>query len=255
MKNKNKGSIIAIALIILGAIILGGAGYVYKDELFSRKPDSDDLKLEEKNKDKNQQDETKDWKIYKNEEMGIEFKYPSDWGNLSVRKESSEEDALSYKGTKISAFNETPKNIFSFEAYTSDFIFLGMDDSGGIEYKGRQQDKQRLNCSYYEINKDCKNFEIQGRKAISVYTVVSAAGGVHFTKRTVLIENAHEKFSGIILENLLVGFSLTSVNSVLANEEYLKDIKNKINKGEFTMEDKKNMEIFNKIISTFKFNN
>jgi len=65
-----------LIVVVLAAIVGGGTIWLVKEQeaQFAKLPE---IKVPEKVKD-----ETADWQIYKNEEWGLEMKYPTDW-NLS----------------------------------------------------------------------------------------------------------------------------------------------------------------------------
>ena len=191
-------------------------------------------------------------KTYKNDEVGVEFGYPSDWQGFRVARESSDQSPTDYKGTGVSICSE-PTCLFNLTAYTPNFTFMGMSEGGGLEYLGRTSDKQRLSCSYYEITQGCKTFEIQGRKAISVYVTFSIGGGLHATRRVVLVENPGQKFTGIVMQYALSSLDVQSVNSREANAAYTSDVKNKLTRNELTAEDRNGLEVFDKIVSTVTF--
>lgn len=66
---------LVIALITAGILVLGVGGYVLVQKAVSRPLPLDDSGI--------QQDSTKDWKTYRNEKYGFEFKYPELWQLIS----------------------------------------------------------------------------------------------------------------------------------------------------------------------------
>jgi len=80
-----------LIIVILALIVVGETLYLAKQE----------VKLPEtKLPQKFIQDETADWKTYRNDEYGFEFKYPNQWGNVS-----NSPDAILYQSDSTVIFN------------------------------------------------------------------------------------------------------------------------------------------------------
>jgi hypothetical protein len=65
-KNKASAVVIAIIIVVVLAIIGGGVWYVVSKNQPSSSPTGEE-------------DQYKDWKTYRNEEYGFEFRYPKEW--------------------------------------------------------------------------------------------------------------------------------------------------------------------------------
>ena len=91
--NKKISTLIGILIIVVFALIVGGAIYWYSKEKF----ETPEVKVSEKTIT----DETANWKTYRNEEYGFEVKYPSNW-QLSTIKNDDDSESFS-----LSPANET----------------------------------------------------------------------------------------------------------------------------------------------------
>jgi len=90
--NKEISTPIAISIILILVILVGGFTWWQYGEIEKLRNELPDIELPEKKEEeikiseKLVEDETADWKIYRNEEYGFEMKYPSeDW---AIRSES-----------------------------------------------------------------------------------------------------------------------------------------------------------------------
>ena len=132
---------------------------------------------------------------------------------------------------------------------------MGMDSGGEISYLGLDVESKRLVCSTYSISKDCKNFEIQGRKAIVAYQDYTAAGVSHRVSKILLIENPNHKFTGIVLEAKLHSLDRQSAVNKAENAAYAKYAKEKLSRNDLSVEDKNMLKSFDAIVSSLKFIN
>jgi len=194
-------------------------------------------------------------KTYRNEKIGIEFKYLASWPDLTVKRKSGDQTPASYRGTQILVSCDTPNCAFNLRAYTPDYVFMGMDTGAEISYLGRDADSRRLNCSYYSISKDCKSFEIQERKTIVAYQDYAVTGGSHHTSKILLVENPNQKFTGLVLEVKLPSLVRQSLVSKTENEAYAKYAKEKLSRNDLSAEDKNMLKSFDGIVSSLKFIN
>ena len=92
--NKKVSTPIAISIIVLcaflaGLILIGKYGFFPEKETHLSKPS-------EKTEEVVTEDETTDWKTYRNEEYGFEIKYPKDWKERKVH----------LGGVELGIFNE-----------------------------------------------------------------------------------------------------------------------------------------------------
>jgi hypothetical protein len=124
---------------------------------------------------------------------------------------------------------------------------------GFPRYRGDPSESEKLLCYYYEIQKDCETFTVDSRNAISAYKTYAYAGGGHSTVRLALIENPEQIFTGILIYYNFGNLEEISVNSKEANEAYLLDVRKRIEDGETSPKDQENLEIFERILSTFRF--
>ena len=75
-KNQNRGAlslvitIIAVLAIVIGGILIWQFWYIFSSPTSTETPE----------------DETADWNIYRSEELGIEFKYPKEWGEPCINE-------------------------------------------------------------------------------------------------------------------------------------------------------------------------
>jgi hypothetical protein len=75
---KQKGFVIPLIIAIVAIFAVGG-GYYYTQKGNFLKDDKKGNVVIDDSKIASTADETKDWKTYKSEEYGFEFKYPADW--------------------------------------------------------------------------------------------------------------------------------------------------------------------------------
>ncbi len=102
--NQKISTPLAISIIVILAAILVGGIFIYQYRL--------------PKEEITETDETANWKTYRNEELGIEFKYPSNWENLFLTREKN--DILDWPGNVFTY--QDPQNIFYFFIYSEDFI-------------------------------------------------------------------------------------------------------------------------------------
>lgn len=235
-------------LIIAVAVIVGGTYYFIHKNSQSREA-TKKLELGVNLPSEN------NLKTYRNDGLGVEFKYPANWPDLAVRRQSEDQNPTSYRGTQVLVSCDTPNCSFDLLAYTPDYVFMGMDNGGEISYLGLDIESKRLVCSYYPISKDCKSFEIQGRKAIVAYQDYAVAGGSHRVSRILLVENPNHKFTGIVLEAMLPSLGRQSVVDKTENAAYAKYSKGKISRNDLSAEDKNMLKSFDVIVSSLKFIN
>ncbi len=72
MKNLQKGSAVPLIIGIIAVLVIGGGIYYSVNK-------SNSLVTSTNTADTPSKNETSDWKTYKDETYGFEFKYPSDW--------------------------------------------------------------------------------------------------------------------------------------------------------------------------------
>ncbi|MEO8637617.1 MAG: PsbP-related protein [Candidatus Taylorbacteria bacterium] len=152
-----------IALIV--AVILGGGFMAYK---ISQKTDVTPSPTQNVIADQNQTDnETKDWKTYKNEQYGFEFKYPKDWiienndiydGGVAVWSSKAEKQAQ--KELKESGLLGGPNGADFGVHYCDDVCIQGIrddwKDSGFGDANAGVEDifRDRYGGSFEEIKVD-----------------------------------------------------------------------------------------------------
>ncbi|MEK7181285.1 MAG: hypothetical protein AAB738_03070 [Patescibacteria group bacterium] len=235
-------------LIIAVAVIVGGTYYLIHKNSQSREA-ARKLELGVSLPSEN------GLKTYRNDGLGIEFKYPASWPDLTIRRQSEDQSLASYRGTQISASCSSPNCAFNLLAYTPDYVFMGMDSGGEISYLGLDIESRRLVCSYYSLAKDCKSFEIQGRKAVVAYQDYAVAGVSHRVSKIFLIENSNHKFAGIVLEAKLHSLDRQSAVNKTENAAYAKYAKEKLSRNDLSAEDKNMLKSFGGIVSSLKFLN
>lgn len=245
---KNNGISRIATILIITVLVIGGTYYLIHKNSQSREA-TKKLELGVNLPSENS------LKTYRNDGLGIEFKYPASWPDLTIRRQSGDQAPTSYRGTQVLASCSSPNCALNLLAYTPDYVFMGMDSGGEISYLGLDIESKRLACSNYSISKDCKSFEIQGRKAIVAYQDYAVAGGSHRVSRILLIENPSHKFTGLVLEASLRDLDRQSAVNKTENAAYLKYINGKISRNDLSAEDKNMLKSFDAIVSSVKFIN
>lgn len=245
---KNNGISRIATIFIIAVLVIGGTYYFIHKNSQSREA-ARKLELGVNLPNEN------NLKTYRNEGVGIEFKYPASWPDLTIRRQSGDQNPTSYRGTQVLVSCDTPNCAFDLLAYTPDYVFMGMDTGAEISYLGLDIETKRLKCPSYYISQDCKSFEIQGRKAVVAYQDYAVAGVSHRVSKILLIENPSHKFTGLVLEASLRDLDRQSAVNKTENAAYLKYINGKISRNDLSAEDKNMLKSFDAIVSSVKFIN
>ncbi len=197
------------------------------------------------------------WQLYKNSDIGISFKYPNK--NLVAQHENA------YSGKKIKICEEKKDgSLFCImSANTADFK---IKDAmyGDLSFSGSEQDNKRLSCTYYAL-KPCKEFEVDGMRAVEAYEVAEVSYG-YVTTKVVRIKNSRSLYAGIefgvglaSLEcNVSRPSTITGCESKKGDNSdvvinYIKKVQAKLDQGDLSNVDKSNLKTLDIILSTIKF--
>jgi uncharacterized protein involved in high-affinity Fe2+ transport len=147
----------------------------------------------------------------------------------------------------------------TIDGYTHDFVpFTDENIGGSIVYTGAEIDGKYLDCSYRSyLQYNCEKFEIQGRKAISVYSVTgNNLGGVlsRSTEKLVIIQDPKGKYSGLVFTVTLPSLSSEKPRTTEKYEEtYSAETIKKLQKGELLEEEKEKLKNLDNIIKSLRF--
>ena len=113
---------IVIILIIVGVLVLAGGVWYWQNQKEKEGPKPGEITT----------DETANWKTYRNEEHGLEFKYPEDWNEPTIK-----EGDPYYKG---------------------EYFFVGISDPWNLQTSLPERHPNLAHCSSeYPWNKPNKN--------------------------------------------------------------------------------------------------
>lgn len=286
MLNKKIASEIALGVIVLLAVVVGGIFWM-QDKTASNSQQAKDSNKEEVQKPIQKEgamctqdaklcddgsyvsrtgpkcefaqcpvvDETADWQTYKNEKYGFEFKYPINFGEAIFSEHSIDSDRGVYSGRSIGVKFSGKDNI-SFSAYTDDFSSFSPFELSLLSY-------DCLKPLVYRIGQDvCKIITVDDENAVFRNILLEIEGGL-YPKTAVLIKNKSMSeftklaFSVSFLDlNDKTGSMYSAVDEKGRNDaitfglDYYKKI---MEGGKILPSDEIDLDIFNNIIATFKF--
>jgi hypothetical protein len=217
--NAKRGFAPLILLAIVAVIAIGGGAYYY-----SQKPQEPEVKT-----DTQTTTQSKDWKLYKNDKYGIEFKYPQNY----FRGINENEREVTYAGLgKVKVLVGDPNELNGFDESTKTYTSLGFQ----VEYS--QNTVKQLQDAYKaSVNRtvEFKPITMDGKTAYSFTSGYARMGEVCEFK---------DRIIDLGTERLHTRFSKCKTDS---QDEY----KNTIVGSLFT-QDELNLE--NNLAGTFKFN-
>lgn len=187
--------------------------------------------------------ETERWTKYRDDEIGIEFEYPSSW-EFTRETGPYPNDGLSpVKGIEISLYREpfVSNSFFSLNAFAPFDV---------------NEERGSFNCDYTQIKEKCALFTIQGRKARSGYIISTLASGDSATDKFFTVENPMHKFNLISLKIRITGLMTRTgfgEEGEKAQAAYITNVRKKLIDNDLTDEDRKTIEVFDRITATLGF--
>jgi hypothetical protein len=128
MKNLQKGFVVPLIIAIVAVLTIGGG--IYYSQKKSEVPSNTISGSNSTASSKNVSDEMSGWKTYRNDQLGFEFKYPSDWQYRILNEKdiddivqlfSPESYAEAQKGDKDGA-----TNFMDFRSWKTDAYIKGL---------------------------------------------------------------------------------------------------------------------------------
>ena len=203
------------------------------------------------------QDETASWQTYSNNDIGISFKYPSDF----IYEEKIIDYSNNGKGKSIQvSFIRTSDNSYiSFSANTSDFrpMFSVFTGNSNIESECPEP------SAYDRKGNVCKIIDVGGSKAVFKNEFSDYECSPYLDTR-ILMNNKNTAYRGLLFAVTLPDvqkkilakgpYYCTDENDVKQLQaEALVQSQNIFESKNLSEKDSEKLEIINKILSTFKF--
>jgi len=256
--NKKISTPIAIIIIFVCAILVGGLTTWQYLEM--PKEEIPEFKLSEKIQP---EDETSDWKTYRNEEIGIEFKYPKEFEYSVEDVDNQISGAGVFSGERITVTfrSDQNKNKIHFTAYTSDYkAFMEHPFTGNTDIN--------LEClnilSYNEEGDVCKIIEVAGEKTVFANEFEGYECSPFLESKVFFTNKSNSVYKGLEFRTLL-----TDVNEAITRDkkeycidekqwqevlsEAVSQSKNIMENKNLSTQDRNTFIIFDQIFSTFRF--
>ncbi len=265
-----------LLFVFVGAVLLGGVTNIFFKKNVTPAT-SEVLPATQAAPQTVQEDaELASWKTYRSEKYGLEFKYPSEW--KFNQQENTETNKFGIAGADLNFYTEGP-HVYSDGSLSLNsklgvsvtpaqyqFVSEGMGDSP--RYSGEDE---RINCSYFKEPWTflCTQFTLSDGRGITRYysAVPIEAGGNVSALKSADVQHSTHFYSGISFGmKTLVNFCIWSRQdkdcgpntqySMGESDENIKEFvrftKEKIISGNISLEEKENIRIFDKILSTLK---
>jgi hypothetical protein len=248
-----------LIIFILGLIV--GSGTLW---LASRQKISP-AELPETKKPEKVEDQTANWKTYRNEEIGVEFKYPIQYIEDTYKEEGA-------KGKEITAVFGPPGYFsFSFSAYTSDYeppqgtrIFYGWTGT-------KDAVKNCPNPLEYDSEYICKIIDIAKEKGVFETILINKGNYCDLYTHVYFNNQSSSKYKGLNFELYFPdivsevcsylpwnitggrsGFDYTKLESEFYSQ-YYSQARNLMESKNLSEKDTEELNILYRILSTFRF--
>lgn len=211
-------------------------------------------------------DQTANWQTYRNNEIGIEFKYPSEFGLPEIEKvDNTDEQQDTNSGRKIYLRfknNDNSYNWFSLQAYSQDY--KGFMDIFAFTGNDNLLSECPHPLTYNETGEVCKIIDLNGEKAIwkniGFFDYECSAPSL---RRQIYFNNK----SSSIYKGLSLFFVLEDAEQKVVNlyncvddqaekntfSEAVIQSKNIMERKNLSDEDLQRLNTLDKILSTFRF--
>ncbi|MBI5037213.1 MAG: hypothetical protein HZC01_00680 [Candidatus Kerfeldbacteria bacterium] len=196
--------------------------------------------------------DTSDWLTYENEEYGISFQYPNNWGVVKVTNNDYRNDERSYyegQGVNITFENSTKPNIRLSSSDYRDFVAL-------TSYNGGANLAQE--CSTPGVIEDysyCVNKTVAGQNTFDRLRFDAPECSPMFIRESWLNID-HSIYKGLIISSILFtdgGWDCTSNDTQAWDSVTDSELRRLINRNNLTEEESALLQGMDKIIETFRF--
>lgn len=259
--NRQAINIPLLLLFIIWVMVAGGIYFFQQSVVEEINKTAVSFMVSNPGKNEALADSTVNWKTFRNEILGIEFKYPADLGFPEIiYKDYDAKKEKDYDGKAIEAYfmNSEPKISFAFGAHSSDYA---AELFGG--FKGNED--IALACanpfSVDKKGKGCKVISVGSQKGILENELLETEKMVGLATRVYFNNLGNKEYLGL---EFFTSFS--DADSVIRNlygsvgndkdeayREAANQSKNILNETNLSSADKNNLEILYKIISTFRY--
>lgn len=201
---------------------------------------------------------TADWKTYRNNEVGIEFQYPKSIGEPNIyTRNSSEDNSGVFSGKSLNVFFDSGS--IGFRAFTPDF-------QGFVYEPFLGKDEAISHCSqpniYSSSGDVCKVIDLAGQKAVFENNFYEVECSPSLETRIYLNNKSESDYKGLEFtlglrdanrEIMKVYSCMDEKESEIFYKEANRQSHNTVEQKNLSSADKIKLDLFNQIVSTFKF--
>ena len=199
-------------------------------------------------------DDSDDWRTYRNEDIGIEFQYPKEFRYTTIFQETE-------KGSTEITFSELNTGLntgIHFAAYTSNYEAFK-------EYPFTGDENIASRCPQYLIYDEggdvCKIIEVAGEKAVLENRLFEDECSIALNTRIYFNNHGKSIYKGLLFslylydvnEKVSESYDCSEEGSKISYIEAVNQSMNIMEEKNLSEKDQYVLDIFNQILSTFRF--